>query len=34
LLELGLVLVVITLVVNVLARLLVWSFRRNEPVAA
>jgi phosphate transport system permease protein len=34
LLELGLVLVLITLVVNVLARLLVWSFRRNEPVAA
>lgn len=33
LLELGLVLVLITLVVNVLARLLVWSFRRNEPVA-
>ena len=34
LLELGLALVLITLVVNVLARLLVWSFRRNEPVAA
>jgi phosphate transport system permease protein len=34
LLELGLVLVLITLVVNVLARLLVWSFRRNEPVLA
>jgi phosphate transport system permease protein len=33
LLELGLVLVLITIVVNVLARLLVWSFRRNEPVA-
>jgi phosphate transport system permease protein len=34
LLELGLVLVVITLAVNVLARLLVWSFRRTEPVVA
>jgi phosphate transport system permease protein len=34
LLELGLVLVLITLAVNVLARLLVWSFRRKEPVAA
>jgi len=33
LLELGLVLVLITLIVNVLARLLVWSFRRTEPVA-
>ena len=33
LLELGLVLVLITITVNVLARLLVWSFRRSEPVA-
>ncbi len=32
LLELALVLVLITIVVNVLARLLVWSFRRSEPV--
>ena len=30
LLELGLVLVLITVVVNVLARLLIWSFRRRE----
>jgi phosphate transport system permease protein len=34
LLELGLVLVLITLAVNVLARLLVWSFRQKEPVDA
>ena len=34
LLELALVLVLITFIVNVLARLLVWSFRRTEPVAA
>lgn len=32
LLELGLVLVLITIVVNVLARVLVWSFRGTEPV--
>ncbi len=31
--ELGLVLVLITIVVNVLARLLVWSFRGREPVS-
>jgi phosphate transport system permease protein len=33
LLELGLVLVLITLLVNVLARLLIWGFRRREPVS-